>query len=173
MNFIDIIIIIPLLWFTYKGFTKGLIIELATLIAMLLGIYIAAHFSNYTAEFLMDKLDFHSEYMSIISFALTFILVVVLVMLFGKSLEKVINILLLSFVNKMAGAAFGLIKVAFVISVLIMIMGNMNFEDKILTTELREGSLLYEPIKKIAPVVFPMVEENKDKILEKFDGELE
>ena len=173
MNFIDIIIIIPLLWFTYKGFTKGLIIELATLIAMLLGIYIAAHFSNYTADFLMDKLNFHSEYMSIISFALTFILVVILVILFGKSLEKVINILLLSFVNKMAGAAFGLIKVAFVISVLIMIMGNMNFEEKILTKELRESSLLYEPIKKIAPVIFPMVEENKDKILKKFDGELE
>ncbi|RLD38056.1 MAG: CvpA family protein [Bacteroidetes bacterium] len=171
MNFIDIIIIIPLLWFTYKGFTKGLIIELATLIALLLGIYIAAHFSNYTADFLMDKLDFHSEYMSIISFAITFVLVVVLVMLFGKSLEKVINILLLSFVNKMAGAAFGLIKVAFVISVLIMIMGNMSLEEKIITKELKEGSLLYEPIKKIAPVVFPVIEENKGKILKKLEAE--
>jgi len=171
MNFIDIIIIIPLLWFTYKGFTKGLIIELATLIALLLGIYIAAHFSNYTADFLMEKLNFHSEYMSIISFAITFILVVILVMIFGKSLEKVINILLLSFVNKMSGAAFGLIKVAFVISVIIMILGNMNLEEKIITKELRQGSLLYEPVKKIAPIVFPMVKESKDKILNKLEEE--
>lgn len=171
MNFIDIIIVIPLLWFTYKGFTKGLIIELATLIALLLGIYIAAHFSNYTADFLTEKLNFQSEYMSIISFAITFILVVILVMLFGKSLEKVIDILLLSFVNKLAGAAFGLIKVAFVISVIIMIMGNMNLEEKIITNELRQGSLLYEPIKKIAPIVFPMVEKSKDEILKKLEEE--
>ncbi len=167
MNALDIILAVPLLWFTYKGFTKGLIIELATLIALLLGIYVAAHFSNYTADFMMDKLDFHSQYMSIISFALTFILVVVLVMLFGKSLEKVINLLLLSFVNKLAGAAFGLIKVAFVISVLIMILGNFDAEDKIISKELQKGSLLYEPVKKIAPALFPMVKEGKEKLMDK------
>ncbi len=105
--------------------------------------------------------------MSIISFALTFILVVVLVMLFGKSLEKVINLLLLSFVNKLAGAAFGLIKVAFVISVLIMILGNFDAEDKIISKELQKGSLLYEPVKKIAPALFPMVKEGKEKLMDK------
>jgi membrane protein required for colicin V production len=167
MNAIDIIIVIPLLWFTYKGFTKGLIIELATLIALLLGIYIAAHFSNYTADFLREKFDFKSEYMSIISFSITFLLVVILVMIFGKSLEKVINILLLSFVNKLAGAAFGLVKVAFVISVLIMILGNMDVEDKLITPKLQKESLLYGPVKKIAPAIFPVIEEEKENLLEK------
>lgn len=165
MNAVDIVLIIPLIWFAYKGFTKGLIIELATLLALLAGIYIAAHFSNYTADFLNNEMNIHSEYMSIISFALTFIGVILLVMLFGKSLEKVINILLLSFVNKITGAAFGLIKVAFVLSVLIMILGNFDLEEKLITSDLREGSLLYKPVKKIAPIVFPMVEEGKEKVM--------
>lgn len=169
MNFIDAIIAIPLLWFAYKGFTKGLIIELATLIALLLGIYIAGHFSDYTAEFLRDKMDFHSRYMSIISFSITFLGIVLLVMLFGKSLEKVVNVLLLSFVNKISGAIFGLIKAAFVISTIIYILGTFDAEQKLISPELQQHSLLYKPVKSIAPAVFPIIKESNVGILDKID----
>lgn len=169
MNFIDALIAIPLLWFTYKGFNKGLIIELATLIALLLGIYIAGHFSDYTADFLREKMDFHSRYMSIISFSITFLGIVLLVMLFGKSLEKVVNILLLSFVNKISGALFGLIKAAFVISVLIYILGTFEMEEKLVDHELQQNSFLYKPVKSIAPAIFPIIKESNVGILDVID----
>ena len=169
MNFIDAIIAIPLLWFTYKGFSKGLIIELATLIALLLGIYIAGHFSDYTADFLREKMDFHSKYMSIISFSLTFVGIVMLVMLFGKSLEKVVNMLLLSFVNKITGAVFGLIKAAFVISILLYILTTFELENKVISKDLQDGSVLYKPIKTIAPTVFPIIKESNISILDRID----
>lgn len=169
MNFIDAIIAIPILWFAYKGFTKGLIIELATLIALLLGIYIAGHFSDYTADFLRNKMDFHSKYMSIISFSITFIGIVLLVMLFGKSLEKVVNVLLLSFVNKISGAIFGLMKAAFVISTFIYILGIFDAEQKLISPELQQGSLLYKPVKTIAPALFPIIKESNVGILDRID----
>jgi len=169
MNYIDAILAIPLLWFTYKGFNKGLIIELATLIALLLGIYIAAHFSDYTADFLREKLDFHSEYMSIISFSLTFVGVVMLVMIFGKSLEKVINVLLLGFVNKLLGGVFGLIKVAFILSIFIFILTTFEVEDKIINIKKQEQSLLYPAVKAIAPAVFPVIQESNVNFLDKLD----
>jgi len=169
MNLIDAIIAIPLLWFSYKGFSKGLIIELATLIALLLGIYIAGHFSDYTADFLRQKMDFHSKYMSIISFSLTFLGIVMLVMLFGKSLEKVVNMLLLSFVNKITGALFGLIKAAFVISIVFYIFTTFELEDKIISQDLQEGSILYKPVKAIAPTVFPIIKESDINILDRID----
>ncbi len=169
MNFIDAIIAIPILWFAYKGFTKGLIIELATLIALLLGIYIAGHFSDYTADFLRNNMDFHSKYMSIISFSITFLGIVLLVMLFGKSLEKVVNVLLLSFVNKISGALFGIIKAAFVISTLIYILGTFDAEQKLISPELQKKSLLYKPVKAIAPAVFPIIKESNVGILDRID----
>ena len=169
MNTIDIVIAIPLLWFTYKGFSKGLIIELATLIALLLGIYIAGHFSDYTADFLREKMDFHSKYMSIISFSTTFLGIVILVMLFGKSLEKVVDMLLLSFVNKITGALFGLIKAAFVMSILIYILTTFELENKIISQELQSKSFLYKPVKTIAPTVFPIIKESNVGILDRID----
>ena len=47
MNYIDIILAIPLVWAVYRGFTKGFIIEIASLIAMVLGVYGAIHFSYF------------------------------------------------------------------------------------------------------------------------------
>jgi len=169
MNYIDAIIAIPLLWFTYKGFSKGLIIELATLIALLLGIYISAHFSDFTADFLRQKLDFHSQYMSIISFSLTFVGVVTLVMIFGKSLEKVINVILLGFVNKLLGGVFGLIKVSFILSILIFILTTFEVENKLISPDMQSQSLLYPPVKAIAPVIFPVIKESNVNFLDKLD----
>ena len=169
ISIIDIVLLVPLAWFTYKGFSKGLIIELATLVGLLLGIYIAGNFSFYTADFLRDKFDFHSQYMNIISFTLTFVGVVILVMLFGKSLEKVVNLFMLSFINKLAGALFGFLKVAFVLSVLIFILTTFGLENSIIDKEMQEKSHLYTPVKSIAPFVFPMVKENGVDLFDQLD----
>jgi membrane protein required for colicin V production len=169
---LDIILIIPLAWFTYKGFSKGLIIELATLIALLLGVYIAGNFSFYTADYLREHFDFHSKYMSIISFTLTFLGVVMLVMLFGKSLEKVVNMLMLSFINKLAGAVFGLLKVAFFLSVIIFILTTFGIEKNVIDKNMQEKSYLYGPVKSIAPAIFPAVKENGVTIFDRMDEKI-
>ena len=114
-------------------------------------------------------MDFHSEYMSIISFSLTFVGVVMLVMIFGKSLEKVINVLMLSFVNKALGGLFGLIKVAFFVRVLIFILSTFEIEQKIINQKLQDESMLYAPVKSIAPAVFPVIKESDVSFLDKLD----
>ena len=57
MNWLDIVLAIPLLWFMYKGFRNGLIIELASLAALILGIYVALHFSFYVKDYLVDSFE--------------------------------------------------------------------------------------------------------------------
>ena len=54
MNILDIILLIPIAWFAYRGFTRGFIIELVSLIALVAGIFLAIHFSWFAAEFLAD-----------------------------------------------------------------------------------------------------------------------
>jgi membrane protein required for colicin V production len=173
MNFIDILLIVPLAWFAYKGFNKGFIIELAGLIALLLGIYMATHFSHITAEYLRDDLNWKSDYLEVISFTITFLLVVVLVIFFGKTLQRLIKVLQLSMLNKIAGSVFSVLKVGFIISVLIMIITNFQLEDKLLTNEQRAESMLYEPVKSIAPTVFPMIEEQDMNFLDKVGREVD
>ena len=172
IGILDIILIIPLAWFTYKGFSKGLIIELATLIALLLGVYITGNFSYYTADYLREHFDFHSKYINIISFTITFLGVVVLVMFFGKSLEKVVNLLMLKFINKLAGAIFGLLKISFFLSVLIFILSTLGIEKNVIDKKMQEKSYLYGPVKSIAPTIFPVVKENGIDIFDRMDEKI-
>ena len=110
MPVLDIIVLIPLIWFTIKGFTKGFIIELASLAALILGIYLSYFFSDITASFLQNTLGFTSKYLQPVSFILTFIIVVILIFILAKSLEALIKTASLGIFNKLLGAAFGFIK---------------------------------------------------------------
>ena len=52
MNFLDILILIPIAYGAYKGFKHGFVIELFTLLAILVGIYVGINFSDYVANWL-------------------------------------------------------------------------------------------------------------------------
>ena len=76
MNIIDIIILVPFAWFAYTGFKKGLVIGVASLAALILGIYAALYFSGIVAGFMTDNLNIKTDYLPIISFIITFPVVI-------------------------------------------------------------------------------------------------
>ena len=49
---LDIIFAIIFCWAIYKGYTRGFILQAATLAALILGIYGAIKFSGFTANFI-------------------------------------------------------------------------------------------------------------------------
>ena len=71
MNIIDIILILPIIWFAYAGFKRGLIIELASLVALILGIYAALYFSFYAENFLENIFNMGPKYRGILSLSLS------------------------------------------------------------------------------------------------------
>ncbi|RLD77603.1 MAG: CvpA family protein [Bacteroidetes bacterium] len=156
MNWLDIVLAIPLLWFMYKGFRNGLIIELASLAALVLGIFIALHFSFYAKEFLIDNFDIADNYLNIIAFAITFIIVAVLVYLVGKIIHKLVSIVALGFLNRLAGGIFGLLKAALVLSVILYFLN--GFDSSLIKAEVRENSFLYEPVESIVPMIIPRID---------------
>ena len=46
MTFLDILIGIPLIYFIYKGWKRGIIFEIAALLGILAGIWAATHLST-------------------------------------------------------------------------------------------------------------------------------
>jgi len=170
-SYIDVAIIIPLLWGAYKGLTKGFIIEAASLVALLIGIYGASIFSVLTKEILENTFNFHSEYMRLISFGITFIVIVFAVHLIAKAIDRLLNAVALGFFNRIAGLIFGIAKFAFFISILFAMFNKFDKNSEILTPEIKENSYLYEPISSLAPKIFPYL--NFDTIKPKKSNEEE
>jgi membrane protein required for colicin V production len=86
MNYFDCILVFPVLYGLYKGFSKGLILELASLLGLLLGVYGSVRFSSFIFEYLKKVLEIDAYYLQLASYALTFIVIVLLVTLIGKVL---------------------------------------------------------------------------------------
>lgn len=161
MNYIDIIIAIPLLWGLYKGFSKGLILEAASLIALGLAIWGGIKFSDFLSEWLKNNMEWTSRYLPVISFAIIFIGILVLVFAMAKLLEKVVKAVSLGFLNKLSGAAFGILKFGLILSVLIFVLNAIEKSIPLIPAGAKDASLLYGPVGKIAPIIIPGLNESK------------
>ncbi|MDE7374272.1 MAG: CvpA family protein, partial [Odoribacter sp.] len=122
MNYIDIIILLFLLFGACRGFSRGLIIEVATLVGLILGVCLAISHSSYTEGILRDFLNISSSYLSYIALAVTFIAVVVAVFIIGKVLTKIVDIIALGLLNKMLGTALGILKYFIIVCALLLIV---------------------------------------------------
>ena len=167
MNYLDIIIAILLLLFGIKGFRKGLIIEVVTLLAFAVGIYGAMHFSDFTAEHLQDFVEINPKYLNTIAFVLTFILLVIVVNMIGKAVHGLIEAMNLSFFNKLGGFVFGVAKGVLLCSILLLVLNNFQFLG-VLKPEVKEQSKLYPYIEQTVPYVyrgFDLVKEYAKEVL--------
>lgn len=169
MNTIDLVFAILLLWSAYRGFTKGFIVQLATLAALLLGILGAVMFSDFTSGLIIKRFDVSGQYLPIISFALTFIAIVIAVHIFAKMLNKLIDAIALGIVNRLLGVMFSVLKIAFIVSIILVLINKADNKYNFIPDETKENSLLYIPLSNFAPMIFPYL--NFEKIKKKLDDE--
>ena len=161
MNTLDIILSIFLLLGMVRGFFKGFFVELAGLIALIVGIYGAIHFSHRMHEFLLLFITWNEQYLSILAFALTFILIVVIISIIGKILTRMAGMLALGLVNRLLGGLFGLLKMAFLASIFLMFLNRS--EALKIEEETAETSILYPPVARLGPLFLPkIIEEVKE-----------
>ena len=78
---------------------------------MIAGVYGAFHFSNFAATFLKERVDWNENTVNIAAFAITFIIIVLVIALAGKALTKIADFAMLGLLNKLLGALFGGLKV--------------------------------------------------------------
>jgi membrane protein required for colicin V production len=159
MNYIDLILLILLLMAAIGGFRNGFIAELASLAALILGIWGAFQFSDITAKFLVDNFNIHWEHLKILSLIITFIVIVILVHIVGNVVNKMVEAALLGFINRLAGLVFGILKSMLVLSVILVVFDRINSDVTIIHEDKIENSRLYKPIRNLAPSIFPFIED--------------
>jgi membrane protein required for colicin V production len=160
MNFIDILIIVPLIYAGYKGYKHGLIIEVFTLLALFVGLYAGIHFSDFIAAYLKTTFSWNSEYLSIISFTIIFLAIGAMVFFAGKTIEQMVKVVHLTPLNKFFGVFFSILKMTYFLSVLLVIAESYDEKGDFLPEEKKESSLLYKPVKAVSTTTIPGLEES-------------
>jgi membrane protein required for colicin V production len=155
MSIIDIVLAALLLFGFIRGLFKGLFVEIASLVALVLGVYGAIHFSYFAADFLESKVDWNEKTINIIAFAITFVIIVLAISLAGKALTKLADFAALGLLNKLLGGLFGALKIGLILSILLIVFNKLNNTLPFMEKEDLEKSVLYEPVKSLAPMIFP------------------
>ena len=152
---IDIIFLLCLLWGAYKGFKKGFIIQSFLILALVCAIWGGFAFGGMLKPFVHKHFNVSNTACSAVSFCLVFLFVMILVYISGYLVSRLAEATTLGMINRLAGAAFGILANLLVLSVIILLFNLANIKMDFVKHETLEKSYLYEPIEKIAPAVCP------------------
>jgi membrane protein required for colicin V production len=119
MNLADLFIIIVLVVSVVSAFVKGFFVEVFSLAGVFLGLFIAAaNYGAFTPWVL--RLVQNREVANLIAFLLIALLVMLLAGLAGRLLRSVVRGVGLGIVDRLLGAAFGLVKGGVIVTLVLM-----------------------------------------------------
>lgn len=147
--FLDVLLVLFLVFACIKGYQRGLIIGVFSFIAILVGLAAAIKLSAVVAEYLGENVKLSAQWLPVVSFVLVFILVVILVRLGANLLQRTVEWGMLGWVNRLGGMLFYSALVLVVYSVLLFYSSELG----LLKPETKEASVTYAWVEPWAPRV--------------------
>ena len=167
MNILDLIVIAILIWSIVNGFTKGFVVQVFSLAALIIGVFCAYKFSHFVAGFIADSLSTDPTFTNIIAFTITFIGVWILVYMLGKIIHQIVQTVMLGIFNRILGAIFAFLKTAFVLGIMLIVFESLNTKMNIVSQETVSKSFTYKPLKRVSSLIFPYLSFGEDDDEEK------
>jgi membrane protein required for colicin V production len=144
---LDFIILIALGWAVYKGFTKGLIVAVFSLLAFIVGLAAATKLSAVVAGWLGKQVTVDKHWIPMLSFTLVFIATVFLVHFGAKMIEKTVKMAMLGWVNRAGGILFYVVLYMVILSVILFYANKLQ----IISPSTFAASKMYTLIKDVGP----------------------
>ncbi len=149
MALFDILVIVIVVLAGIRGFLRGLVIELFTLVAFFLGLFVALKLSfPVAARFFGDQDAFWA--IAVVTFFILFFLVVWLAKVIAKSIKKVIDFTPAGIIDNLLGVVLSIVKWIFILSVIIWVSHSVDME---LPRKWTKDADLYETVAMLAPAI--------------------
>lgn len=143
MNFLDIVLLLPLVYGLYVGFSKGLIKQLTGLVGVVLALLFSIKISGFVSQFLINNDMVNEGWASVAGFAIAFLAILIAVRLAGALVKKTTDTIGLGIVEQILGGAFGALKAFLIVLVLLFFFVKINTFLNIVPTEILTESKLF------------------------------
>lgn len=157
INPIDLVLALFLGYGFIQGFRKGLLVEVASLAALVLGLWGAFIFADVAKNYLQIYFDLNPAMLAAAAYLSVFVGIAFAISLIAKTLTKIINMVALGLINRLLGAFFGTIKIGLMLSAFLYLISRINFLITLIEPSLLEASLLFEPILSLGQFFFEWV----------------
>jgi len=153
MSYLDLFFGLAIAWGAYSGFSKGLIKELASILGVIIGVFLAKNYYPYLDIKLKPIFESEAGFISILSAILIFLLTIMVFKIIAKFLTKFLKIIALGLLNRIIGSVFGIFKTVLLLCVLVFIFSNINNVTGLIKAEKLSQSFFYSKVEKINSLI--------------------
>ncbi len=147
---IDVPYLLLLLFALYKGFTKGFIIAVFSVIGVVVGLAAAIKLSAVVANHLKTFTHIQAAWLPFLSFLIVMIATLALVKLLATVLQKSVELMLMGWANKLGGVLLFMLLYTMVYSVILFFAVKLD----VVTNEATVTSKTYGFVRPWASITF-------------------
>jgi membrane protein required for colicin V production len=170
---LDLIFAIVIVLAIFKGYSRGLIVGLFSLVAVIIGLVAAMKLSTVVAGYIGSAVKVSDQWLPVISFIVVFVLVVLLIRIGARAIEKIAETAMLGLVNKLCGIILYVVIYTIVFSVLLFYAEEVN----LLKPETISKSITYSYVQPWGPKIInaigsliPVFRDMFEQLQNFFDG---
>ncbi|MDD4440229.1 MAG: CvpA family protein [Tissierellia bacterium] len=175
MNWFDLTTLILLLVALVKGYRKGFIMQLVGLAVIVL----AAIFGGKLAETILPEinrfLDISYNLARVLSFLIAFGLIAVVISIIGRLIQKFVDVVFLSFFNRVLGSVIAVGTMMVVLSIVLNLVLMLDKRENMISSEIRKESFFFERVETVVPAIVPYLDKEfwEEYVPENYRKEIE
>ena len=144
----DIFLALPILFGAFMGFRKGLLLELISLLALVLGILLGLKLLDTALPVMREFIGDAGGLLPFVTFLVVFVAIVLGVRVLGLLLKKVIDFTPFGLFDNILGGVLGALKWCIALSLLLYVSSMAGIT---ITEETASGSVVYPVVQKTTP----------------------
>lgn len=158
MNWLDALLLLPLLVGLVRGLMRGLITELIAIVAVVAGVVGARLLGVGFSGWILHQTQWPEGVCDVVAYTLLFLGIAIVLNLFGRGLSKLLKAIHLGFLNRLGGGLFGVAKWALVVLVVVFLCNRIDQQFHCIgQAEIVQHSLLYKPFVQGSNKLFNIV----------------
>ncbi|SFK32989.1 CvpA family protein [Proteiniphilum acetatigenes] len=175
MNWFDLTVGILLLIAFINGYRKGLIMQLVGLATIVLAAIFGGRLASTILPEINRLIDLSPEAARVLSFILAFAAIAIALSLVGRILQRFIDIIFLSFINRLLGAVIATGTMMVFLSIILNLVLMLDYNEQVINKKTKEESFFFERVEAVIPAIVPYLQPQLwDEIIpEKYREEIE
>lgn len=151
----DIVILLLASVTLLVGFLTGFIMQVSLLAGVILGAVFAGQLATLITPKLLEWTGASPHIMGPLSYVIAFILILFGLLFVGKLVQSLLKAVKINFLNRLAGALFGVFTCLIIVSIVLNIVIEIDQDQTIIGENTRKNAYTYSLVKDIAPTAIP------------------
>lgn len=150
MNYLDLLLLLPIGYFAYKGFLNGIVREALGIVGVIVAVILTFSLMEDMTSILRYFWITPADYLPVLAGIILFFGAIIFTRFLANLIHRILEVVSLNFINQILGSVFGAFKTAIVFSAILLLLAGFDLPGE----ETRNESKVYTPVIFIAPAVY-------------------